>query len=68
MSRFVLTARERAETRGNCVGSAARVPAPGEVGLDLRAACAVCGKRVRVTARGRYAVHKPATSTTRAKP
>lgn len=33
------------------------VPAPGEVGIDYRACCPQCGKRVPVTASGRYARH-----------
>jgi len=33
------------------------VPAPGDVGLDLRAVCPVCQRRIRITVRGRFAPH-----------
>ena len=33
-------------------------PSPGQVGLDHRAKCHVCGKRVYITARCKFAPHK----------
>jgi hypothetical protein len=55
----VMTSRERLKMRGMCVGSADREPAPGEVGLDLRASCPVCKRRIAVTEHSRYAIHMP---------
>jgi hypothetical protein len=52
------TPREKIEIRGYCTGPDDGAPAPGEVGLDYRAACCTCGRRVRVTVRGLYAHHK----------
>jgi hypothetical protein len=47
------------EDRGGerCHAPYDQTPPPGAVGLDLRAACPVCGKRVKVTARGLYVHH-----------
>ena len=50
--------RDRTIARGFCTGPLDRAPAPGDVGLDYKAACATCGKRVKVTAAGRYSHHK----------
>ena len=40
-----------------CLHPAMACPPPGAVGLDKRADCPVCGRRVKVTARGLYARH-----------
>lgn len=40
-----------------CTGPDRACPPPGTVGLDIRAECPKCGRRVGVTARGRYARH-----------
>lgn len=56
--RFRLTPREEIERRGYCTGPVDGGPAPGEVGLDYKAACCTCGRRVRITVRGRYTHHK----------
>lgn len=53
-----MTLRERTELRGYCTGPIDRVPAAGEVGLDYCAKCSACGKRVRITKRGRFSHHK----------
>lgn len=58
-SGLILTRRERILMRGYCTGPADGGPAPGQVGLDLRATCPTCGRRVSVTVRGRYAHHRP---------
>lgn len=58
MIRNWLTPREAIQYRGYCTGPVDGGPAPGDVGLDYRATCCTCGRRVRVTARGRYAHHK----------
>ncbi len=60
-----LTPRERIEMRGFCTGPVDSAPAPGDVGLDYKAACRTCGRRVSVTARGRYAHHKDFQQTSR---
>lgn len=57
-TRFRLTPRETIERRGYCTGPVDGGPAPGEVGLDYKAACCTCGRRVKVTVRGRYAHHR----------
>jgi hypothetical protein len=58
MPRVQWTARERIAMRGYCTGPVDGVPAPGQVGLDLKALCCRCGKRVSVSVTGRYAHHK----------
>jgi hypothetical protein len=58
MTRSYLTPREAIQYRGYCTGPVDGGPAPGEVGPDYRAPCCTCHRRVRVTARGRYAHHK----------
>ena len=55
---FIETPRERTQRLGRCAGPHDGAPAPGEVGLDYKAACCTCGRRVAVTVRGRYAHHK----------
>lgn len=65
-ARFQLTPREKISRRGYCTGPIDGGPAPGEVGLDYKAACCTCGKRVRVTVRGRYAHHKAPVESQRA--
>jgi len=65
-ARFGLTPREALVHRGYCTGSEDGVPVPGDVGLDLKAACCTCKRRVRVTARGRYAHHKASVESQRA--
>lgn len=55
---FDETPRERAQRLGRCTGPHDGAPAPGEVGLDKRAPCCTCGRRVIITIRGRYAHHK----------
>ena len=55
-----IDARARLKSRGFCVGPLNAAPFPGSVGLDKRAACRLCGKRVMVTARGRFMNHTPA--------
>lgn len=65
---YDLTPRERLRDRGYCTGPEDGGPAPGQVGLDLKAACCTCGKRVSVTVRGRYAHHKPAPAALKAPP
>lgn len=45
---------------GYCMGPLDGRPPPGSVGVDDRAACCTCGKRVKVTVRCLYANHKPA--------
>ena len=57
-ARYQLTPREKIERRGYCTGPVDGGPAPGEVGLDYKAPCRTCGRRVRVTVRGFYAHHK----------
>jgi hypothetical protein len=59
---FVETPRERTQRLGRCTGPHDGAPAPGEVGLDYKGACCMCGRRVAVTVRGRYAHHKRATA------
>jgi hypothetical protein len=44
---------------GRCPFPLLEVPAPGEVGVDMKATCR-CGKRVAVTVRGLFAGHNPA--------
>jgi len=61
----VLTAREAIQIRGYCTGPVDGGPAPGEVGLDYKAACCTCHRRVRVTARGRYAHHRASVESQR---
>ena len=58
MKRSWLTPREAIQYRGYCTGPVDGGPAPGEVGPDYKAACCTCGRRVRITTRGRYAHHK----------
>lgn len=55
---FQLTPREKLVRRGYCTGPVDGGPAVGAVGLDYKAACCTCGKRVRITVRGLYAHHK----------
>jgi hypothetical protein len=57
-TRLQLTPRETIERRGYCTGPVDGGPAPGEVGLDYKAACCTCGRRVSITVRGRYAHHR----------
>lgn len=57
-ARFKLTPRESITRRGYCTGPVDGGPAPGEVGLDYKAPCCTCGRRVSITVRGRYAHHK----------
>ena len=59
MGRLTFTPRERAKMRGYCTGPEDGGPAPGEVGLDRKAPCCTCGRRVAITVRGRYSHHKP---------
>lgn len=59
------TPREALESRGYCTGPVDGGPAPGEVGLDYKAACCTCGRRVAVTARGKYAHHKASVESQR---
>lgn len=40
-------------------------PPPGHVGLDIRADCPLCGRRVKVTKRGLYAPHQGLAQTGR---
>lgn len=56
---FVETPRERSRRLGRCTGPHDGGPVPGEVGLDYRAPCRTCGKRVAITVRGLYAHHRP---------
>jgi hypothetical protein len=49
-------------SRGWCTGPLEGLPPIGSVGLDLKAACTKCGKRVRVTVRGKFSHHKPRVS------
>lgn len=42
---------------GRPAGRPDGAPAPGAVGLDYRASCCTCGRRVKVTIGGRYAHH-----------
>lgn len=53
-----LTPREWTIAQGRCPAPHDRSPYPGSVGADKRAACPLCGKRVAITARGKYAHHK----------
>jgi hypothetical protein len=62
----LFTQRERTIAYGRCLGPEDHVPAIGAVGLDKKADCPVCGKRVAVTVRGRFAHHWPAKETTQA--
>lgn len=57
-----LTPREAILRRGYCTGPVDGAPAPGEVGLDYRAPCCTCSRRVSVTVRGRYAHHMASTT------
>lgn len=57
-TRLQFTPREKIVQRGYCTGPVDGGPAPGEVGLDYKAPCRTCGRRVRVTVRGLYAHHK----------
>lgn len=52
------TQRDRIIARGFCLGPLNGAPAPGQVGLDLRAPCITCGRRVAVTKRGLFSHHK----------
>ena len=61
---FVETPRERTQRHGRCTGPHDGAPAPGEVGLDYKALCRTCGKRVSITVRGKYAHHKAQTART----
>lgn len=63
--RVGLTPREALEHRGYCTGPEDGGAAPGAVGLDYRAACCTCGRRVSVTARGRYAHHRASVDSQR---
>jgi hypothetical protein len=45
-------------SRYACEAPERLAPPPGAVGLDKRATCPKCGRRVAVTARGRYARHR----------
>lgn len=65
-TRFQLTPREAIQHRGYCTGPVDGGPAPGEVGLDYKATCCTCGRRVRITVRGRYAHHKASVESQRA--
>jgi hypothetical protein len=64
--RYGFTPREAIERRGYCTGPVDGAPAPGQVGLDYKAACGTCGRRVRITVRGRYAHHKAPVESQRA--
>ena len=44
-----------------CKAPETHAPPPGAVGLDYHATCPVCGRRVAVTARGRFARHRRPT-------
>lgn len=44
-----------------CPGPNEGLPPIGSVGVDYKAPCSVCGKRVAVTTAGRYVHHNPAT-------
>ncbi len=55
---FSETPRERTQRLGRCTGPHDGGPAPGDVGLDYKAPCRTCGRRVAITLRGRYAHHK----------
>ena len=55
-----LTPRERILLRGYCTGPDDGVPRPAQVDASKTAPCPLCGKRVRVTVRGKFAHHKPA--------
>jgi hypothetical protein len=55
---FVETPRERTQRLGRCTGPHDGAPAPGQVGLDYKAPCQTCGKRVTITVRGLYTHHK----------
>jgi len=57
-ARLIFTPRERIRLRGYCTGPEDGAPAPGQVGLDYKAPCCTCGKRVTITVRGRYTHHK----------
>lgn len=59
--------RDRIKQRGFCTGPIDGAPAPGDVGLDYKAACCTCGRRVTITARGRYTHHKDFQETARFK-
>jgi hypothetical protein len=56
--------RERITQRGYCTGPVDGAPAPGEVGLDYKAKCRTCGRRVAITVRGLYSHHKAVANTT----
>lgn len=58
--RLALTPAERAKARGFCLGGTGFLAPIGSVGADYRSDCTTCGRRVSVTARGRFAHHKPA--------
>jgi hypothetical protein len=64
--RFQLTPREAIQHRGYCTGPVDGGPAPGQIGPDYKAACCTCGRRVRITVRGRYAHHKAPVESQRA--
>lgn len=57
--RFQESKRERVIARGFCLGPLDGLPPIGSVGADLKADCTKCGKRVRVTVRGKFANHRP---------
>jgi hypothetical protein len=63
---FRFTPRENIQRRGYCTGPEDGGPAPGEVGPDYMAPCCTCGRRVRITVRGRYAHHKSPVESQRA--
>lgn len=62
---FRFTPREAIVRRGYCTGPIDGGPRPGEVGLDYKAPCCTCGRRVGVTVRGRYAHHKASVESQR---
>jgi hypothetical protein len=59
------TPREAIQIRGYCTGPVDGGPAPGDVGLDYRAACCTCGRRVAITSRGLYAHHRASVESQR---
>lgn len=59
--RLITGPRERLKMRGFCTGPEDGAPPIGSIDSGLRAPCGTCGKRVRITARGRFTHHKPPT-------
>lgn len=63
---YPFTPRERIERRGYCTGPFDGEPLRSDVAADNKARCCTCGRRVSITARGRYANHKAPVESQRA--